>query len=192
MNMQSSSTVSKEKNQFGKVERCINVGRPAHFMLSSLFIATIFGIFLLYSPNPLILMTKKGLDPVLKQHEASSPTQGHDSVQKQLDQDKPHKKKEHCDLSKGHWIREPRGSYFYTNSSCATIPNSKNCFKQGRMDKDFLNWRWKPDQCELPRFDAKFFLQIVQGKIMAFIGDSVARNHIESLLCLLSQVSLQI
>lgn len=100
--------------------------------------------------------------------------------------------KENCDLSKGHWIREPRGSNFYTNSSCATIPNSKNCFKQGRMDMDFLNWRWKPDQCELPRFDAKLFLQIVQGKTMAFIGDSVARNHIESLLCLLSQVSLQI
>ena len=36
-------------------------------------------------------MTKKGLDPVLKQQEASSPTQGHDSVQKQIDQDKPHK-----------------------------------------------------------------------------------------------------
>ena len=91
MNMQSSSTVFKEKNQFGKVERCINVGRPVHFMLCSLLIATIFSIFLLYSPNPLILMTKKGLDPVLKQQEASSPTQGHDSVQKQIDQDKPHK-----------------------------------------------------------------------------------------------------
>ena len=65
-------------------------------------------------------------------------------------------------------------------------------FMQGRMDMDFLNWRWKPDQCDLPRFNAKTFLQIVQGKTMAFIGDSVARNHMESLLCLLSQVSLQI
>jgi hypothetical protein len=92
-----------------------------------------------------------------------------------------------CDLFKGHWVRESRG-HLYTNSSCTTIPESKNCFKNGRKDMDFLNWRWKPDECELPRFDARSFLQIVQGKKMAFIGDSVARNHMESLQCLLSQV----
>ena len=89
--MKSSSTVFKEKNQLGKVESCINMGRHVHFMLSSLFIATIFSIFLLYSPKPLIVLSKNGLDPVLQQKEASSPMQGHDSVQKQLDQDKPHK-----------------------------------------------------------------------------------------------------
>jgi len=58
------------------------------------------------------------------------------------------------------------------------------------MDNDFLNWKWKPEQCELPMFDPKIFLNIVRGKKMAFIGDSVARNHMDSLLCLLSQVSL--
>uniref|UniRef100_A0A6N2LPV3 Uncharacterized protein n=1 Tax=Salix viminalis TaxID=40686 RepID=A0A6N2LPV3_SALVM len=75
----------------------------------------------------------------------------------------------------------------YTNSSCATISTSKNCFRHGRKDRDFLNWRWKPEKCDLPRFDAKAYLDIVRGKTLAFIGDSVARNHIESLLCLLSQ-----
>nr|XP_023876789.1 protein ALTERED XYLOGLUCAN 4-like isoform X1 [Quercus suber] len=173
MNMKSSSTVFRERIQFGKVERCINMGRrPVHFILSTLFIATIFSIFLLYSPNPLYLISKQGLE-----QQAPSPMQGH----------KSHQKRESCDLSKGHWVRESRGSFFYTNSSCATIPESKNCFKQGRMDMDFLNWRWKPDQCDLPRFNAKTSLQILQGKTMAFIGDSVARNHMESLLCLLSQ-----
>lgn len=98
--------------------------------------------------------------------------------------------KKTCDLFKGHWIRGLRGSSYYTNSSCPTIPDSKNCFKHGRMDNDFLNWKWKPEQCELPMFDPKIFLNIVRGKKMAFIGDSVARNHMDSLLCLLSQVSL--
>ncbi|KAJ6727850.1 XYLOGLUCAN O-ACETYLTRANSFERASE 3 [Salix koriyanagi] len=60
---------------------------------------------------------------------------------------------------------------------------------QGRPDSGFLQWRWKPDGCELPRFDPRTFFEIVRGKTMAFIGDSVARNHVESLLCLLSSVS---
>ena len=96
---------------------------------------------------------------------------------------------EECDLFKGRWVPELRGPEYYTNSSCVTIPNSKNCFRHGRKDRDFLNWRWKPDKCDLPRIDPKAFLEIVGGKTLAFIGDSVARNHMESLLCLLSQVS---
>ncbi|KAK9104638.1 hypothetical protein Scep_021482 [Stephania cephalantha] len=92
-----------------------------------------------------------------------------------------------CDLFKGHWIRETEVRSGYTNSSCSTIPDSNNCGKHGRVDVDFMNWRWKPDGCELPRFDAKGFLRILRGKTMAFIGDSVARNHMESLLCMLSQ-----
>ncbi|KAE8661296.1 hypothetical protein F3Y22_tig00113726pilonHSYRG00079 [Hibiscus syriacus] len=71
----------------------------------------------------------------------------------------------------------------YTNSSCTSIPNSKNCFRHGRSDRYFLNWRWKPDKCVLPRFDPKTFLEFVKGKKLGFIGDSVARNHVESLLC---------
>lgn len=33
------------------------------------------------------------------------------------------------------------------------------------------------------------FLTIVRGKTLAFAGDSIARNQMESLLCLLSQVN---
>ncbi|CAE6204212.1 unnamed protein product [Arabidopsis arenosa] len=74
----------------------------------------------------------------------------------------------------------------YTNFSCPTITDSKNCLKHGRPNTDFLFWRWKPEGCELPRFNPKAFLDLVRGKKMNFIGDSVARNHMESLLCLLS------
>lgn len=181
------------------------MGKLVPFMLSSLFIATIFGLFLLYSPNPFTIISKQGVDSVLRQQQQQqqrakqglddsvqkhppTPMQGNESVQEEQqlpDHLKPQKNKD-CDLFKGHWVQESRGP-FYTNSSCTTIPESKNCFKHGRKDTDFLNWRWKPDECELPRFDARSFLQIVQGKKMAFIGDSVARNHMESLQCLLSQ-----
>ena len=92
-------------------------------------------------------------------------------------------------MFKGKWVGAPRESSYYTNWSCSSIPESKNCFKQGREDRDFLNWKWKPDECELQSFNPKTFLHIVQGKKWAFIGDSVARNHMDSFVCLLSQVS---
>ena len=61
--------------------------------------------------------------------------------------------------------------------------------KFGRPDSEFLKWRWKPTECELPPFDAVQFLGLVKGKSMAFVGDSVARNQMQSLLCLLATVS---
>ncbi|KAF7128896.1 hypothetical protein RHSIM_Rhsim10G0065200 [Rhododendron simsii] len=51
-----------------------------------------------------------------------------------------------------------------------------------------MKWRWKPEQCELSHFNAKEFLELVRGKSMAFIGDSMGRNQVESLMCLLANV----
>ncbi|KAK6155166.1 hypothetical protein DH2020_009414 [Rehmannia glutinosa] len=92
-----------------------------------------------------------------------------------------------CDLFKGQWVQDTRDP-LYTNYTCTTIPLIKNCFLHGRKDTDFLHWRWKPDGCELPRFGPETFLTTLEGRTMAFIGDSLARNQMESLLCLLSTV----
>ncbi|CAI0451215.1 unnamed protein product [Linum tenue] len=53
-----------------------------------------------------------------------------------------------------------------------------------------MRWRWKPDGCELPVFNPAQFLEIVRGKSLAFVGDSVGRNQMQSLICLLSRVSI--
>ncbi|PWA49321.1 PMR5 N-terminal domain, PC-Esterase [Artemisia annua] len=93
-----------------------------------------------------------------------------------------------CDLFSGEWVENPEGPY-YTNETCWAIQEHQNCMKFGRMDRDFLKWRWKPYQCELPIFDPMLFLEMMRGKSLAFVGDSVARNHMQSLLCLLSRVA---
>ncbi|KAM0941803.1 putative PC-Esterase [Dioscorea sansibarensis] len=55
-------------------------------------------------------------------------------------------------------------------------------------DLEYLNWRWKPNDCELPKFEPYSFLNIIRGKTLAFVGDSLSLNQLNSLLCLVSQV----
>ncbi|CAN0857408.1 Xyloglucan O-acetyltransferase 4 [Linum grandiflorum] len=176
---------------YGKKDRNLKItmGKALPFLFSSFALTTIFTFFLLYTPLPFYLTTS----PPTKQ-----PQQHLQKDQLVIDDHQPvllksppprHNLKdqdEKCDLFKGRWVPDHEGAR-YSNSSCKTIPDSKNCFRHGRKDKDFLNWRWKPDHCVLHKFDPKAFFKIVRGKTMAFVGDSVARNHFESLLCLLSQ-----
>lgn len=77
----------------------------------------------------------------------------------------------------------------YTNNTCPVLSQMQNCQGNGRPDKDYEYWRWKPSQCDLPRFDGKKFLELMRGKTLAFVGDSVARNQMESMLCILWQVT---
>ncbi|XP_024996612.1 protein trichome birefringence-like 25 isoform X1 [Cynara cardunculus var. scolymus] len=92
-----------------------------------------------------------------------------------------------CDIFVGEWIRDPSGPR-YTNRSCHTIEHHQNCMKNGRPDSGYIYWRWRPRDCELPTFDPQRFLDLMRKKSMAFIGDSISRNHVQSLLCVLSQV----
>lgn len=97
----------------------------------------------------------------------------------------------YCDIFRGEWVPDDGGGAapYYTNESCPLIQEHQNCMKYGRPDLGFLRWRWRPERCELPRFDAAAFLELVRGKSMAFVGDSLARNHMQSLMCLLSEVT---
>lgn len=94
-----------------------------------------------------------------------------------------------CDLYHGQWVYDQNGP-LYSNNSCPVLTQMQNCQGNGRPDKEYENWRWKPEQCDLPRFDPKKFLELMRGKTLAFIGDSVARNQMESMLCILWQVEV--
>ncbi|KAJ4974064.1 hypothetical protein NE237_007238 [Protea cynaroides] len=149
-----------------------HVGRGVLFLFCLLAIY-LFIFFILYSPNPFRVRPPKDLQ------------QNTTSIRPNDNKGSEEEAEYYCDLFKGRWIKDLRGP-LYSNWSCRTIPDSKNCGKHGREDVDYLKWRWKPDGCDLHRFDPKSFLRIVNGKKLAFIGDSVARNQLESLLCLLS------
>ncbi|KAL2349374.1 hypothetical protein Fmac_003374 [Flemingia macrophylla] len=93
-----------------------------------------------------------------------------------------------CDYSNGDWVHDTRGP-LYNETTCGTIKESEKCTLNGRPDSGYLYWRWEPSECNLPRFEPLVFLKLIQNKHVAFVGDSLARNQLESLLCMLATVS---
>ncbi|CAL5037742.1 unnamed protein product [Urochloa decumbens] len=91
-----------------------------------------------------------------------------------------------CNYSEGKWVWSPGYARRYNATEC-NVKESHDCIRNGRPDTGYLDWRWQPASgCRLPAFDAGAFLAATRGKHVAFIGDSMARNQAQSLLCLLS------
>ncbi|KAL7138131.1 hypothetical protein ABFS83_10G142500 [Erythranthe nasuta] len=91
-----------------------------------------------------------------------------------------------CDVYKGKWVRDD-GYPHYKPGSCPYVDDGFDCQGNGRPDSDYLKWRWQPDDCDLPRFNATDFLVRLRGKRLMLVGDSMNRNQFESLLCLLRE-----
>ncbi|XP_028793803.1 protein trichome berefringence-like 7 [Neltuma alba] len=89
-----------------------------------------------------------------------------------------------CDVYKGRWVRVPPYP-LYNASECPFVEQGFNCFANGRRDMSYLNWRWKPSDCDLPRFDVSNVLEMFRGKRIVFVGDSMSRTQWESLICML-------
>ncbi|CAL4922311.1 unnamed protein product [Urochloa decumbens] len=89
-----------------------------------------------------------------------------------------------CDVSDGSWVFD--GNYpLYESNSCPFIDEGFNCQANGRMDQSYMKMRWQPKNCNVPRFDARKMLEMLRGKRLVFVGDSINRNQWESMMCLL-------
>ncbi|CAH8352389.1 unnamed protein product [Eruca vesicaria subsp. sativa] len=92
-----------------------------------------------------------------------------------------------CDLYTGSWIKDDDEYPLYQPGSCPYVDEAFDCQRNGRRDSDYLHWRWKPDGCDLPRFNATDFLVKLRGKSLMLVGDSMNRNQFESMLCVLRE-----
>ncbi|KAL9430602.1 hypothetical protein AB3S75_025904 [Citrus x aurantiifolia] len=94
------------------------------------------------------------------------------------------KKTRDCDITNGRWAYDE--SYpLYTNATCPFIDEGFNCMRNGRLDKHYIKWKWQPHDCDIPRFNATKMLELIRGKRLVFVGDSINRNQWESMLCML-------
>ncbi|GAB2231032.1 hypothetical protein Drorol1_Dr00027319 [Drosera rotundifolia] len=73
----------------------------------------------------------------------------------------------------------------YTEESCPYLVKQVTCQRNGRPDDYYQFWRWQPNDCNLPRFNASKLLGILRNKRMMFVGDSIQRTQFDSMVCLL-------
>ncbi|CAJ2659523.1 unnamed protein product [Trifolium pratense] len=95
-----------------------------------------------------------------------------------------------CDYSQGKWVidDDPIPSFYplyHASKDCPFIGQGFDCLTNGRPDKYYLKYRWKPSSCNLPRFDGGKFMEKYKGKKIMFVGDSISNNMWQSLTCLL-------
>ncbi|KAB1210288.1 Protein trichome birefringence-like 36 [Morella rubra] len=97
-----------------------------------------------------------------------------------------HDSRTRCDFSIGKWVYDQ--SYPLYDSNCPYLSAAVTCQKNGRPDSDYEKWKWKPQGCSVPRFDALDFLGRMRRKRIMLVGDSIMRNQWESLVCLVQGV----
>ncbi|CAI9274505.1 unnamed protein product [Lactuca saligna] len=156
--------------------------------ISILFVG--FGFRLLFSQSPSVIpdVSDNNTDtPVAEKNVKPIPLDVSESPKIELNHIRPKDGSEKCDILDGEWVPYSGGAP-YTNNTCRWIESHQNCMGNGRPDTGYINWRWSPKSCELPRFDAKKFLETMRDKSWAFVGDSITRNHLQSFICLLSEV----
>ncbi|KAK9290376.1 hypothetical protein L1049_008545 [Liquidambar formosana] len=92
-----------------------------------------------------------------------------------------------CDYSRGRWVWDESYPLRFYTEKCPFLDPGFRCHQNGRKDDDYLKWRWQPDGCDLPRFNASEFLERSRNGRIVFAGDSIGRNQWESLICMLAQ-----
>lgn len=57
-----------------------------------------------------------------------------------------------CDIYRGTWVKD-EGYPLYRPGSCPYVDDGFDCQGNGRPDSAYLQWRWQPNDCDLPRFN---------------------------------------
>ncbi|GMI63324.1 TRICHOME BIREFRINGENCE [Hibiscus trionum] len=95
-----------------------------------------------------------------------------------------------CDLFDGKWVKDD--SYpLYKPGSCSFIDEQFSCVANGRADEGYEKLKWKPNGCTLPRLNGGHMLELLRGKRVVFVGDSLNRNMWESLICILRNAAIK-
>ncbi|KAF3514837.1 hypothetical protein F2Q69_00000037 [Brassica cretica] len=96
-----------------------------------------------------------------------------------------------CDVFSGKWVFDNSSSSYplHKESECPYMSDQLACQKHGRPDLDYQHWRWQPHPpCNLKRWNVTEMWEMLRGKRLMFVGDSLNRGQWISMVCLLQSV----
>ncbi|KAF3565018.1 hypothetical protein DY000_02017664 [Brassica cretica] len=84
-----------------------------------------------------------------------------------------------CDVFSGKWVFDNSSSYpLHKESDCPYMSEQLACEKYGRPDLEYQHWRWQPHPpCNLKRWNVTEMWEMLRGKRMMFVGDSLNRGQ---------------
>ncbi|KAL3689051.1 hypothetical protein R1sor_015360 [Riccia sorocarpa] len=93
-----------------------------------------------------------------------------------------------CDFTRGRWVMDDKSRPLYDGTKCkAYLSSMWACRETNRSDFEYEKLRWQPDGCDLPAFSSHKFLERLENKVLAFVGDSLGRQQFQSLMCMLTE-----
>lgn len=103
-----------------------------------------------------------------------------------------------CDITMGSW-EEDKSWPLYSGLECPYIFRASQCAAHGRPDTKFQTLRWRPaglnvnsrentdaGSCAaMPQLTRRTACSIMKNRNIAYVGDSLTRNHFQSLACVM-------
>ncbi|KAG5547013.1 hypothetical protein RHGRI_012890 [Rhododendron griersonianum] len=95
-----------------------------------------------------------------------------------------HVEKQACNYAKGKWVVDDSRP-LYSGFGCKQwLSGMWACRLTQRTDFAYEKLRWQPNNCAMEEFTASNFLERMQHKTIAFVGDSLGRQQFQSLMCM--------
>ncbi|KAL3625291.1 hypothetical protein CASFOL_030745 [Castilleja foliolosa] len=94
--------------------------------------------------------------------------------------------KKECNYAKGKWVLDDNRP-LYSGFGCKQWLSSMwACRLTQRTDFEYEKLRWQPKGCKRDDFTGSKFLERMQDKTLAFVGDSLGRQQFQSLMCMVT------
>lgn len=168
-------------------------GRQLSLMLITIIFISVF--ILVWEKSPLVSTLISGQDQLMI-FAGNKPVQDFNAVtmdsrtkssSERTDNDSnmtSSSEKKVCNYAKGRWVARILPP-LYSGFECKQwLSEMWACRLTQRTDFSYENYRWQPENCDMPEFESSAFLERMQDKTLAFVGDSLGRQQFQSMMCM--------
>ncbi|KAL5647302.1 hypothetical protein ACJX0J_041657, partial [Zea mays] len=94
--------------------------------------------------------------------------------------------KKECEYRNEKWVSDNRRPIYLGFGCKQWLSASWSCRLTQRKDFAYEKFRWQPEACEMPEFEASQILRRMQDKTIAYVDDSLGRQMFQSMMCMVT------